>query len=136
MLTAKNPRSVPKTSTIPVSIAIKNVLSDKDNISTLIFDEIDTGVSGSAAEKIALKLYEVSKGRQVICVTHLARIAAQADKHMKISKSVDNEKTFTNIDTLDFDGRAAEIARITAGGNLTALQLETAKEMLLNAKEN
>ena len=119
-----------------IMLAIKNVLSDKDNISTLIFDEIDTGVSGSAAEKIALKLYEVSKGRQVICVTHLARIAAQADKHMKISKSVDAEKTFTKIDTLDFDGRAAEIARITAGGNLTALQIETAKEMLNNAKGN
>ena len=119
-----------------IMLAIKNVLSDKDNISTLIFDEIDTGVSGSAAEKIALKLYEVSKGRQVICVTHLARIAAQADKHMKISKSVDDEKTYTKIDTLDFDGRAAEIARITAGGNLTALQIETAKELLLNAKEN
>ncbi len=117
-----------------IMLAIKNVLSDKDNISTLIFDEIDTGVSGSAAEKIALKLYEVSKGRQVICVTHLARIAAQADKHMKISKSVDDEKTFTKIDSLDFDGRAAEIARITAGGNLTALQIETAKEMLNNAK--
>ncbi len=118
-----------------IMLAIKNVLSDKDNISTLIFDEIDTGVSGSAAEKIALKLYEVSKGRQVICVTHLARIAAQADKHMKISKSVDEEKTFTKIDTLNFEGRAAEIARITAGGSLTALQIETAKEMLLNAKE-
>lgn len=119
-----------------IMLAIKNVLSDKDNISTLIFDEIDTGVSGSAAEKIALKLYEVSKGRQVICVTHLARIAAQADKHMKISKTAYEEKTYTKIDTLDFDGRAAEIARITAGGNLTALQIETAKEMLLNAKEN
>lgn len=117
-----------------IMLAIKNVLSDKDDIATLIFDEIDTGVSGSAAEKIALKLYEVSKGRQVICVTHLARIAAQADKHMKISKSVDEEKTYTKIDTLDFDGRAAEIARITAGGNLTALQIETAKEMLINAK--
>ena len=119
-----------------IMLAIKNVLSDKDNISTLIFDEIDTGVSGSAAEKIALKLYEVSKGRQVICVTHLARIAAQADKHMKISKTANEDKTYTKIDTLDFDGRAAEIARITAGGNLTALQIETAKEMLNNAKGN
>lgn len=118
-----------------IMLAIKNVLSDKDDIATLIFDEIDTGVSGSAAEKIALKLYQVSKGRQVICVTHLARIAAQANKHMKISKSTDEGKTFTKIDTLDFDGRAAEIARITAGGSVTALQLETAKEMLINAKE-
>ena len=119
-----------------IMLAIKNVLSDKDNIGTLIFDEIDTGVSGSAAEKIALKLGEVSKGRQVICVTHLARIAAQADCHMKIMKSVDDDKTYTKIETLDFDGRAAEIARISGGGNITELQLETAKEMLKNAKEN
>lgn len=119
-----------------IMLAIKNVLSDKDEIATLIFDEIDTGVSGSAAEKIALKLQQVSEGRQVICVTHLARIAAQADKHMKISKSVDDLKTYTKIDSLDFEGRAAEIARITAGGSVTVLQIETAKEMLLNAKEN
>ncbi len=117
-----------------IMLAIKNVLSDKDSVATLIFDEIDTGVSGSAAEKIALKLHQASKGRQVICVTHLARIAAQADRHMKIMKNSDDEKTYTQIDTLDFDGRAAEIARITAGGNVTALQFETAKEMLLNAK--
>lgn len=118
-----------------IMLAIKNVLSDKDNIGTLIFDEIDTGVSGSAAEKIALKLGEVSKGRQVICVTHLARIAAQADCHMKIMKSVDEDKTYTKIETLDFEGRAAEIARISGGGNITALQLETAREMLQSAKE-
>ncbi len=117
-----------------IMLAIKNVLSDKDNVGTLIFDEIDTGVSGSAAEKIALKLSEVSRGRQVICVTHLARIAAQADTHMKITKSSTDEKTFTELETLDFEGRAAEIARITAGGSVTALQIETAKEMLLNAR--
>ncbi len=117
-----------------IMLAIKNVLSDKDNIATLIFDEVDAGVSGSAAEKIALKLGQVSGGRQVICVTHLARIAAQADRHMKITKSVDEEKTSTQITPLDFEGRAAEVARITAGGNITALQIETAKEMLINAK--
>ncbi len=117
-----------------IMLAIKNVLSDKDGIPTLIFDEVDAGVSGSAAEKIALKLHHVSKGRQVICVTHLARIAAQADKHMKISKSVENGETFTRITPLDFDGRALEVARITAGGNVTSLQLESAKEMLINAK--
>lgn len=117
-----------------IMLAIKNVLSDKDEVATLIFDEIDTGVSGSAAEKIALKLHQVSGGRQVICVTHLARIAAQADRHMKILKTSRDNKTFTQITTLDFDGRAEEIARITAGGNLTALQIETAKEMLMNAR--
>lgn len=117
-----------------IMLAIKNVLSDKDDIGTLIFDEIDAGVSGSAAEKIALKLYQVSKGRQVICVTHLARIAAQADRHMKIRKSVEDSKTYTSITPLDFEQRAAEIARITAGDAVTELQLETAREMLMNAK--
>lgn len=117
-----------------IMLAIKNVLSDKDDIGTLIFDEVDAGVSGSAAEKIALKLYQVSGGRQVICVTHLARIAAQADRHMKIMKSVEDSKTYTSIIPLDFEQRAAEIARITAGGSVTALQLETAKEMLRKAK--
>lgn len=116
-----------------IMLAIKNVLSDKDDIGTLIFDEIDAGVSGSAAEKIALKLWQVSKGRQVICVTHLARIAAQADRHMKISKSVEDSKTYTSIKPLDFEQRAAEVARITAGDALTALQLETAREMLETA---
>ncbi len=120
-----------------IMLAIKNVLSDKDEIATLIFDEIDAGVSGSAAEKIALKLHSVSKGRQVICVTHLARIAAQADRHMKITKSVKDSKTYTQITPLDFEQRAQEVARITAGDNVTALQLESAKEMLMNArKEN
>lgn len=119
-----------------IMLAIKNVLSGKDGIDTMIFDEIDTGVSGSAAEKIALKLGQVSRGRQVICVTHLARIAAQADRHMKIKKSVTDDKTFTEIDTLDDEGRAREIARITAGDGVTALQLESAREMLKTAKEN
>lgn len=120
-----------------IMLAIKNVLSDKDEIDTLIFDEVDAGVSGSAAEKIALKLHSVSKGRQVICVTHLARIAAQADKHMKITKSVRDSKTFTEITPLDYEQRAAEVARITAGDNITALQLESAKEMLNTThKEN
>lgn len=119
-----------------IMLAIKNVLSDKDSIETLIFDEIDTGVSGSAAEKIALKLYQVSKGRQVICVTHLPRIAAQADCHLKIEKKVTDSGTFTDVIPLDFEGSAAEIARITAGNSVTTLQLETAKEMLQKAKEN
>ena len=119
-----------------IMLAIKNVLSDKDSVETLIFDEIDTGVSGSAAEKIALKLYQVSKGRQVICVTHLPRIAAQADCHLKIKKKVTDAGTYTDVIPLDFEGSAAEIARITAGNSVTALQLETAKEMLKKAKEN
>lgn len=135
----QEPRPIAKTASggelSRIMLAIKNVLSDKDKTETLIFDEIDTGVSGSAAEKIALKLYQASKGRQVICVTHLARIAAQADRHMKIEKTVSDGGTFTKVYPLGFNERAAEIARITAGGSVTALQLETAKEMLQNAEK-
>ncbi len=118
-----------------IMLAIKNVLSDKDPVDTLIFDEIDAGVSGSAAEKIALKLDSVSAGRQVICVTHLPRIAAQADYHVRIEKSVSGGKTYTEITPLDFEGRAQEIARINAGSAVTGLQLESAKELLEKAKE-
>ena len=135
----QEPRPIAKTASggelVRIMLAIKNVLSDKDDVGTLIFDEIDTGVSGSAAEKIALKLSQVSRGRQVICVTHLARIAAQADRHMKIEKTVHDGGTFTRVSPLSFDERAAEIARITAGGSVTALQIETAKEMLVNAQK-
>lgn len=118
-----------------IMLAIKNTLSDKDDVDTLIFDEIDSGVSGSAAEKVALKLYEVSKGRQVICVTHLARIAAQADTHIRVEKEFEDNKAYTKIAVLDLESRAQELARITAGTGITELQLETAREMILNAKE-
>ncbi|NLB35998.1 MAG: DNA repair protein RecN [Clostridiales bacterium] len=114
-----------------IMLAIKNVLSDKDNIQTLIFDEIDAGVSGRAAQKIALKLKSVSKGRQVICVTHLAQIAAQAENHIRISKTVSNEKTYTQVETLDLEGRKNELARIISGlDNVSELQLGTADELL------
>ncbi len=118
-----------------IMLAIKNTLSDKDDVDTLIFDEIDSGVSGSAAEKVALKLYEVSKGRQVICVTHLARIAAQADTHIRVEKEFEDNKTYTKVAVLDLESRAQELARITAGTGITELQLETAREMILKAKE-
>ncbi len=111
-------------------LAIKNVLSDNDNVDTLIFDEIDTGVSGRAAQKVAQKLREVSRGRQVICVTHLAQIAALADNHLKISKSVTDNKTFTQVTALDLDGRKHELARIIGGLEITELQLKSAEEML------
>ncbi len=116
-----------------IMLAIKNVISAKDDIGTLIFDEIDSGVSGEAAQKIALKLKEVSEGRQVICVTHLASIAAHADRHLKIEKSVHDNKTFTDVSVLDFEKRKAELARIMGGANITQLQLENAHEMLVNA---
>ncbi|MBO5935760.1 MAG: DNA repair protein RecN, partial [Clostridia bacterium] len=98
-----------------IMLAIKSVLADKDDTDTLIFDEIDSGVSGRAAGKIALKLNDVSKHRQVICITHLPSIAAFADNHMLISKAVKNDKTFTSVTPLDEKGRVSEIARIIGG---------------------
>ncbi len=113
-----------------IMLAIKSVLSDKDNIDTLIFDEIDTGVSGRAADKIGKKLLEVSKGRQVICVTHLAQIASKADEHFLIEKSTTGESTYTNITPLDFNGKVLELARIMGGTDITENQKNAAKELL------
>lgn len=116
-------------------LAVKNVLSDKDDIDTLIFDEVDTGISGSAAQKVGLKLREVSKSRQVLCVTHLAQIAAMGNSHFKISKSVRYEKTFTKVEELDHEGRKQELARIIGGTEMTKASLDYAEEML-RAGEN
>lgn len=116
-----------------IMLAIKNVLADSDNVGTMIFDEIDTGVSGRAAQKIAMKLRQVSGGRQVICVTHLAQIAAQGDVHLYISKSVRDGKTYTEIRPLLSDDRTDEIARIMGGIEITELQRQSAKEMLAAA---
>lgn len=118
-----------------IMLAIKNVLASKDNINTLIFDEIDTGVSGRAAQKIGIKLKEVSQNRQVLCITHLAQIACFANNHYLISKSERDNKTFTKIDCLDNDGRIQELARIIGGIEPSQLSLDTAKEMIENAKK-
>jgi DNA repair protein RecN (Recombination protein N) len=116
-----------------VMLGIKNVLADNDDIETSIFDEIDTGVSGRAAQKIGMKLKQVSKGRQIVCVTHLAQIAAQADKHTLIEKQIKDGNTFTILTTLEFEGRKRELARIMGGVEITDLMLQNAEEMLLNA---
>ena len=113
-----------------IMLAFKNVLSDKDKIATMIFDEIDSGVSGRAAVKIASKLCEVSRGRQVICVTHLAQIASKADSHYLIEKTAHNGKTYTSVKELDREGRKLEISRIIGGGEITETQLKNAEEML------
>lgn len=117
-------------------LAVKNVLSDKDDIDTLIFDEVDTGISGSAAQKVGLKLKEVSRSRQVLCVTHLAQIAAMGSCHFKISKSVRDEKTFTNVEELSLEGRKRELARIIGGTEITKASLDYAEEMLISASKN
>ena len=115
-------------------LAIQNVLSDKGNVATLIFDEIDTGVSGSAAEKIAIKLKAVSDKHQVICITHSAQVAAYAEEHFFLYKEVQDGKTYTRVQPLDTDGRIQELARIMGGVEITDLQKESAKELLQHAK--
>lgn len=111
-------------------LAIKNVLADKDDIDTLIFDEVDTGISGSAAQKVGMKLKEVSRSRQVLCVTHQAQIAALADAHFKIAKTVKDAKTYTAVTPLDHDGRRRELARIIGGVEITKATLNYAEELL------
>ncbi len=118
-----------------IMLAIKNVLASKDNVQTLIFDEVDTGVSGRAAQKIGIKLKEVSKNRQVLCVTHLAQIACFADNHFLISKSESNNKTYTKVENLDNNGRVHELARIIGGIEATQASLVAANEMIENAKK-
>lgn len=117
-----------------IMLAIKSVLAGKDDIETLIFDEIDTGVSGRAAQKIAIKLSGLSRTHQVLCVTHLAQIAAFADTHFRIEKTEHDAQTYTNVEALDAIGRKHELARILGGITVTQLQLQSAEEMLQNAE--
>lgn len=114
-----------------IMLSIKNVLSNADIVPTLIFDEIDTGISGNAAAKVADRLKAVSKGKQVICVTHLAQIAAKADVQLKIEKNIENDRAVTTVTSLDYDGRKRELARII-GSAVTDASLATAEEMLNN----
>lgn len=113
-----------------IMLAIKNIISYNDTIGTLIFDEIDTGVSGRASQKIGLKLKSVSKNTQVICVTHSAQIASNADEHFLIQKKFNYNKTFTCVTPLDFEGRKQELARIMGGLEITDTLLQSAEELL------
>lgn len=113
-----------------IMLAMKNVLSEKDHISTLIFDEVDTGVSGRAAQKVAEKLSSVSRGKQVLCVTHLPQIAAMADTHFLISKGERNGRTYTSVTPLELEGRKAELARLIGGARITENTMKSAEEML------
>lgn len=116
-------------------LAIKTVLSRADFVETLIFDEIDTGISGSAADRVGRKLSQLSKDAQILCVTHQAQIAAFADNHLFISKSVHDDRTFTHVASLDEDGRVRELARIVGGEAITDSALNHAKQLLNSAKE-
>ena len=111
-------------------LAMKNVLAEQDRVATLIFDEVDTGVSGRAAQKVAVKLRSVAKSKQVLCVTHLPQIAALADTHLLIAKSEREGRTYTSVTPLDLEGRKAELARIIGGANITQTTLKSAEEML------
>ena len=116
-----------------IMLAIKSALADKDKIPTLIFDEIDTGVSGKAAQKIGVKIREISKDKQVICVTHLAQIASLCNCHFLIKKEAIEGKTYTKVKKLDLDGKVMEVARIMGTDDITELTIQTAKEMINKA---
>ena len=113
-----------------IMLAMKNVLAEQDQVATLIFDEVDTGVSGRAAQKVAEKLRSVAKTKQVLCVTHLPQLAALANTHLLIAKEERDGRTYTSVTPLDMDGRKRELARIIGGANITEITLKSAEEML------
>lgn len=113
-----------------IMLAMENVLSEKDQIPTMIFDEVDTGVSGRAAQRVAEKLHAVSVGKQVLCVTHLPQIAAMADTHFLVLKSEKNERTFTSVTPLELKGRIDELTRLIGGAKITENTRKSAEEML------
>jgi len=113
-----------------IMLAMKNVLAEQDQVATLIFDEVDTGVSGRAAQKVAQKLRSVARTKQVLCVTHLPQLAALATTHLLIAKSERDGRTYTSVEPLDFEGRKRELARIIGGATITETTLKSAEEML------
>ncbi len=113
-----------------IMLAMKNVLAEQDQIATLIFDEVDTGVSGRAAQKVAEKLRSVARNKQVLCVTHLPQLAALANTHLLIAKAERDGRTYTTVTPLDIEGRKRELARIIGGTNITETTLKSAEEML------
>ena len=114
-------------------LALKSVLADKDSVGTLIFDEIDTGISGRTAQKVSEKLKQLSKERQVICITHLPQIAAMADAHYEIRKEVDGSRTKTLVKELDEEASVHELARMLGGVEITESVINNAKEMKMLA---
>ena len=113
-----------------IILALKAVLSKADPVSTMVFDEVDTGVSGRAAQKIAEKLRKLSESKQIFVITHLAQVAAFGNSHYRISKEEKNGKTFSKVELLDREGRIYELARIMSGTKITEAGLEAAKELL------
>ena len=117
-----------------IMLALKNVLAEQECIGTLVFDEVDTGVSGRAAQKVAEKLAQVSRSKQVLCVTHLPQLAAMADTHFSVEKGEKGGRTYTNVVLMDRERRKAELARITGGAKVTDALLESAGELLDEAE--
>lgn len=113
-----------------ITLAIKNAMADKDAVPTVIYDEIDSGVSGKAASRIGEVLRQSAEGHQILCITHTAQIAALADCHLLIQKNITNERTYTEIHPLDENGRAEALARLISGDHVTELSLANAREML------
>lgn len=118
-----------------IMLALKNVLAENDQVATMVFDEVDTGVSGRAAQKVAEKLFEVAQNRQVLCVTHLPQIAAMGDVHFSVEKGEADGRTFTAVERLDRTRRKEELARLTSGDHITPTALEGAEEMLAAAEQ-
>ena len=119
-----------------IMLAIKCVMADTDGIPTLIFDEVDTGVSGASAQRIGVKLSQTARSHQVICVTHSAQVAAFADNHLLIEKTVRNGRTYTTVTRLENESRKRELARIISGENITEISLKNAEEMLALSKHS
>ncbi|HHV73724.1 MAG TPA: DNA repair protein RecN [Thermoanaerobacterium sp.] len=113
-----------------IMLALKTILADFDGISTLIFDEVDTGISGKAAQSVAQKIALISRNRQVICVTHLPQITSMADSHFKISKEFDKDKTYIKIEKLDYEGKIKELSRIISGSVVTNTTYSHSKELI------
>ena len=118
-----------------IMLALKNVLSSKQDTASMVFDEIDTGVSGVAAQRVGEKLAELARNRQVLCVTHLPQLAVMADTHFSITKTVSAGRTYTHVEQLDFEGRKQELARLSGGEHITETTLSSAAEQLEAAEK-
>ena len=117
-----------------IMLALKNVLAEDDGIGSLVFDEVDTGVSGRAAQKVAEKMADVARRKQVLCVTHLPQIAAMADTHFSVEKGEKKGRTFTNVERLDRQGRVEELARLIGGAAVTDVLRQSAAQLLEQAE--
>ncbi|MBQ5739986.1 MAG: DNA repair protein RecN, partial [Oscillospiraceae bacterium] len=118
-----------------IMLALKNVFARQERVGTMVFDEVDTGVSGRAAQRVAEKMARVSREKQVLCVTHLPQIAAMADTHFSVEKEEQGGRTYTRVKELDRAERRRELARLTGGENVTQTQLQGAEELLAAAEQ-